>query len=46
MRVYVRTMDVRHDQLAGPRGLTFGILSGLVSWALVLALALSLRHHT
>lgn len=33
-------MDVRHEQLAGPRALTFGVLGGLAAWALIVAGAL------
>jgi hypothetical protein len=28
-------MDIHHEQVAGPRALTFGFFGGLASWALI-----------
>jgi hypothetical protein len=37
-------MGTTEDRLAGPRALTFGLFGGLVSWAVILAAALSLHR--
>lgn len=36
-------MELREEQLAGPRALTFGMLGGLVSWAFVLAVVFGFK---
>lgn len=35
-------MDLRDEQLAGPRALTFGVLGGLAAWAVIALAALRL----